>query len=133
LHPGAERQQLTVMFCDLVGSTALSERLDAEELGDFNRAFDRVGEDDNLWREIDDGTPAHLDVWRLPFRQESDCWRGTGRHHPRPIDFLVLDDRAWRRVEPGSFRQVNYEVADRAEAWGTPSDHCPIAVDLRLE
>ena len=30
-HPG-ERRQLTVMFCDLVGSTALAERLDPEEL-----------------------------------------------------------------------------------------------------
>ncbi|MBK8256625.1 MAG: AAA family ATPase [Polyangiaceae bacterium] len=29
---GPERRQLSVMFCDLVGSTALSERLDAEEL-----------------------------------------------------------------------------------------------------
>ncbi len=28
---GAERRQLTVMFCDLVGSTALSEKLDPEE------------------------------------------------------------------------------------------------------
>ena len=30
--PSAERRQLTVMFCDLVGSTALSEKLDPEEL-----------------------------------------------------------------------------------------------------
>jgi class 3 adenylate cyclase/tetratricopeptide (TPR) repeat protein len=30
----AERRQLTVMFCDLVGSTALSERLDPEDLRD---------------------------------------------------------------------------------------------------
>jgi hypothetical protein len=30
--PSAERRQLTVMFCDLVGSTALSARLDAEDL-----------------------------------------------------------------------------------------------------
>jgi hypothetical protein len=29
---GGERRQLTVMFCDLVGSTALSEKLDPEEL-----------------------------------------------------------------------------------------------------
>src|SRR5262245_55678010 len=28
----AERRQLTVMFCDLVGSTALAEKLDPEEL-----------------------------------------------------------------------------------------------------
>src|SRR5436190_11986354 len=34
-HPpkgDAERRQLTVMFCDLVGSTALSARLDPEDL-----------------------------------------------------------------------------------------------------
>jgi class 3 adenylate cyclase len=30
--PDAERRQLTVMFCDLVGSTALSTRLDPEDL-----------------------------------------------------------------------------------------------------
>ena len=30
--PEAERRQLTVMFCDLVGSTALSRRLDPEDL-----------------------------------------------------------------------------------------------------
>src|SRR5262249_26165726 len=35
----AERRQLTVMFCDLVGSTELSERLDAEELRDVVRAY----------------------------------------------------------------------------------------------
>jgi class 3 adenylate cyclase/tetratricopeptide (TPR) repeat protein len=39
--PGAraERRQLTVMFCDLVGSTALSERLDAEDLRDVMSAY----------------------------------------------------------------------------------------------
>src|SRR6478672_10733626 len=31
----AERRQLTVMFCDLVGSTALSARLDPEDLRDI--------------------------------------------------------------------------------------------------
>ena len=31
-RPEAERRQLTVMFCDLVGSTALSTQLDPEEL-----------------------------------------------------------------------------------------------------
>src|SRR6516165_10373692 len=30
----AERRQLTVMFCDLVGSTALSTKLDPEDLRD---------------------------------------------------------------------------------------------------
>jgi class 3 adenylate cyclase len=32
LDADAERRQLTVMFCDLVGSTALSARLDPEDL-----------------------------------------------------------------------------------------------------
>src|SRR5262245_51762139 len=35
----AERRQLTVLFCDLVGSTALSEQLDPEELRDIVRAY----------------------------------------------------------------------------------------------
>src|SRR5262245_56949409 len=37
--PDAERRQLTVMFCDLVGSTALAERLDPEELRDLMHAY----------------------------------------------------------------------------------------------
>src|SRR4051794_24713833 len=35
----AERRQLTVMFCDLVGSTALAAQLDPEDLSDLIRAF----------------------------------------------------------------------------------------------
>lgn len=35
----AERRQLTVMFCDLVGSTALSTQLDAEQLRDVLREY----------------------------------------------------------------------------------------------
>jgi class 3 adenylate cyclase/tetratricopeptide (TPR) repeat protein len=48
-HPGAaaatasasaaERRQLTVMFCDLVGSTELSQRVDAEEYGEIVAAY----------------------------------------------------------------------------------------------
>ena len=34
-----ERRQLTVMFCDLVGSTALAARLDPEDMSDIIRAF----------------------------------------------------------------------------------------------
>ena len=34
----AERRQLTVMFCDVVGSTSLSEQLDPEELREVVRA-----------------------------------------------------------------------------------------------
>ncbi len=37
--PEAERRQLTVMFCDLVGSTDLSGRLDPEDLREVVRAY----------------------------------------------------------------------------------------------
>jgi class 3 adenylate cyclase/predicted ATPase len=37
--PTAERRQLTVMFCDLVGSTALSARLDPEDLREVIGAY----------------------------------------------------------------------------------------------
>ncbi len=41
----AERRQLTVMFCDLVGSTSLSSRLDPEDLREVIAAYHRaVGE-----------------------------------------------------------------------------------------
>src|SRR5262249_33676104 len=39
LSPDAERRQLTVMFCDLVDSTALSGQLDPEDLRDVVRAY----------------------------------------------------------------------------------------------
>lgn len=40
--PDAERRQLTVMFCDLQGSTALSQQLDPEELRDVIRGYQEV-------------------------------------------------------------------------------------------
>jgi class 3 adenylate cyclase len=38
---GAERRQLTVMFCDRVGSTALSSRLDPEDMHEIIGAYHR--------------------------------------------------------------------------------------------
>jgi Double zinc ribbon/Adenylate and Guanylate cyclase catalytic domain len=39
--PSAERRQLTVMFCDLVGSTELAARLDPEDLREVIAAYHR--------------------------------------------------------------------------------------------
>jgi class 3 adenylate cyclase len=39
IQAGAERRQLTVMFCDLVGSTALSTAMDPEDLRDVITSF----------------------------------------------------------------------------------------------
>jgi class 3 adenylate cyclase len=41
----AERRQLTVMFCDLVGSTALSSQLDPEDLREVVTAYHRTTAD----------------------------------------------------------------------------------------
>jgi hypothetical protein len=41
----AERRQLTVMFCDLVGSTSLAGRLDPEELREHIRAYQAASAD----------------------------------------------------------------------------------------
>jgi len=41
-EPAAERRQLTVLFCDLVDSMALAERLDPEELRDVVREYQTV-------------------------------------------------------------------------------------------
>jgi class 3 adenylate cyclase len=41
----AERRQLTVMFCDLVGSTPLSARLDPEDLRDVIAIYQRCVEE----------------------------------------------------------------------------------------
>src|SRR5207237_3033116 len=41
-RPEAERRQLTVMFCDLVGSTPLAEKLDPEDLRQVILAYQQV-------------------------------------------------------------------------------------------
>ncbi|HEX6114935.1 MAG TPA: hypothetical protein VFZ10_21755, partial [Geminicoccaceae bacterium] len=41
-HREAERRQLSVLFADLVGSTALAARLDPEDLGEVMRAYHRA-------------------------------------------------------------------------------------------
>jgi class 3 adenylate cyclase/predicted ATPase len=41
-HSEAERRQITVMFCDLVGSTALSEKIDPEDLRAVMQAYQQA-------------------------------------------------------------------------------------------
>jgi class 3 adenylate cyclase len=53
----AERRQVTVMFCDLVGSTALSTRLDPEDLqvviGAYQRAVtESVASSRSIWATV---------------------------------------------------------------------------------
>jgi class 3 adenylate cyclase len=75
-----ERRQLTVMFCDLVGSTALSEKLDPEELRSLLHAYRTVcGEviaryDGFVARYVGDGI---LTYFGWPIAHEEDAERAV--------------------------------------------------------
>jgi hypothetical protein len=56
----AERRQLTVMLCDLVGSTALSARLDPEDLRSIIAAYQRCCTHRRLRRQVHGGRCARL-------------------------------------------------------------------------
>src|ERR1700730_5538664 len=76
----AERRQLTVMFCDLVGSTALSTRHDPEDLreliGDYHRAVaETVGRFDGfVAKYMGDGV---LIYFGYPLAHEDDAERAV--------------------------------------------------------
>jgi class 3 adenylate cyclase len=76
----AERRQLTVMFCDLVGSTALSTRLDPEDLreliGAYHRAVAEVvaGFDGFVAKYMGDGV---LIYFGYPWAHEDDAERAV--------------------------------------------------------
>src|SRR6516225_9719829 len=77
----AERRQLTVMFCDVVGSTALSTRYDPEDLreliGDYHRAVaETVGRFDGfVAKYMGDGV---LIYFGYPQAHEDDAERAVG-------------------------------------------------------
>src|SRR2546423_14732686 len=76
----AERRQLTVMFCDLVGSTPLSARLDPEDLrgiiGAYHRCVTEIVEDFGgfVARYMGDGV---LVYFGYPQAHEDDAERAT--------------------------------------------------------
>jgi len=78
----AERRQLTVMFCDLVGSTALSSRLDPEDYREVIAAYHRAvaevitGFDGFVARYMGDGV---LVYFGYPQAHEDDAERAVRR------------------------------------------------------
>lgn len=79
-RPPAERRQLTVMFCDLVGSTALSEQLDPEELREVVRAYQQTSAavieryDGHIAQYLGDGV---LVYFGYPVAHEDDAQRAV--------------------------------------------------------
>ena len=79
-EPSAERRQLTVMFCDLVGSTDLSGKLDPEELREIVRAYQKASADvisrfeGHIAQYLGDGL---LVYFGYPLAHEDDAHRGV--------------------------------------------------------
>jgi class 3 adenylate cyclase/predicted ATPase len=81
---GAERRQLTVMFVDLVGSTALAARLDPEEMQDLIRAYQdavagEIGRfEGHLAKFMGDGVLAYFG-WPVAHEDEAERAVRAGR------------------------------------------------------
>jgi class 3 adenylate cyclase len=82
----AERRQLTVLFCDLVGSTELATRLDPEDLGAMMGAYHRASAavierfDGHVARYLGDGAFWPISVGRKPTKTtpSGPCARASG-------------------------------------------------------
>ncbi len=91
--PEAERRQLTVMFCDLVGSTDLSGKLDPEDLREVVRAYQETAAEviqkyeGHIAQYLGDGL---LIYFGWPQAHENDAERAvyTGLEIPQAVDEL---------------------------------------------
>jgi len=104
----AERRQLTVMFCDLVGSTPLSTRFDPEDLREIVGAYHRCVADTVgrfggfVAKYMGDGV---LVYFGYPEAHEDDAERGArGHRRGRPARHTRAAERADRhRHRPRRF------------------------------
>jgi len=109
--PEAQRRQLTVMFCDLVSSTALSQQLDPEELrelmGMYYEAANEVIErfDGQIAKYLGDGLLAYFG---FPRAHEDDPVRAISAALAIVDDLPALNLRAQARVP--AVRDASLEV-----------------------
>ena len=103
----AERRRLSVMFCDLVGSTALSGQLDPEELHDLTRQYQRICADlvgrhgGNVAQFLGDGL---LVYFGYPIAHEDDAQRAVR------AGLEIVTAVSGLRVRPEKLLQVRVAV-----------------------
>jgi endonuclease/exonuclease/phosphatase family metal-dependent hydrolase len=107
-------------------------------LGDFNRdllaergpARNAAGRQRNIWGEISDGEPPGATLVNVA---ASDSFRNCaqGQNHSGFIDQILLDKLLARQLVAGSLERLTWDGRDAARL--KLSDHCPVAVRLRIE
>ena len=122
LQTSAERRPITVMFCDLVGSTSLAAKLDAEDWRNLVNAY------------LDEASTAVTGFWRPcaeEARRRADgslrlsagagerrrARRAGGAGHPARACRPQRQER--RNGRAGAFRAHRHR--DRAPSWSTPT------------
>ena len=123
---GAERRQLTVMFCDLVGSTALSTQLDPEELREVIQAYRETCAtvirrfDGYLAKYIGDGL---LVYFGYPVAHEDDAQRAvrTGLEIVEAIQQLSLQTIRVTTPLAGAHRHSHWPGGGRGDGCGRPT------------
>ena len=102
VESAAERRHLTVMFCDLVGSTAISAQLDAEEWRDLVGAYLDAASaavmemGGHVAKKLGDGL---MSLFGYPVAQENDSERAVRAA-------LALPEPAFLRFNSASARWI---------------------------
>jgi class 3 adenylate cyclase len=105
----AERRQLTVMFCDLVGSTPLSARLDPEDLREVIAVYHRTVAD--VVKSFDGFVAKYMGDGVLVYFG----YRGRMRTMPSAQS---VRDSAWSMLSPG----LTSNPSSSKRASGSPPD-----------
>jgi class 3 adenylate cyclase/predicted ATPase len=106
VHAEAERRQLTVMFCDLVGSTELSRRLDPEDLREVMRRYqDAVAGaitryEGYVAKFLGDGVLAYFG-WPQAYEDQAERAVRTGLDAVAAVAGLELDDNVALQARVG--------------------------------
>jgi class 3 adenylate cyclase/predicted ATPase len=130
----AERRQLTVMFVDLVGSTALAARLDPEEMQDLLRAYQDVVAgaigrfEGHLAKFMGDGVLAYFG-WPIAHEDEAERAVRAGRAAVEAVARLRAPDDAPLAARVGIATGLvvvgdlvgSEEARERAVTGGTPN------------